>query len=155
MLKNGMLINGFTATELVITLGITVILIALALPVYGNLQVSTQIDENASQLIQTIRVAREHSISAYNNARHGVKFLPAKYILYQGPSYSQRDSKQDRETDLGSILQLSWSLSGGSGEINFNHGLGLPSSAGTIILTHSGAGQKVISVNMIGMVEEK
>jgi hypothetical protein len=56
---------------------------------------------------------------------------------------------------LGSALHLEWSLSSENGEINFNQGLGMPSNTGTITLTHSSAGQKVIGVNNIGMVEEK
>ncbi len=155
MIRRAFVKNGFTATELVISLGITVILIALAIPVYGNLQTSVQLDENTSQLIQTIRLAREYSLSSYNSARYGVKILPTKYILYQGSSYSLRNNQYDRETDLGSALQLNWDLSEGSGEINFTKGLGLPSSTGTIMFIHSSAGQKTVSVNKMGIVEEQ
>ncbi len=151
--------KGFTLIELLIVIAITLILAAVVVPIYGNLQVSGQLNENSSQAIQTLRMARGRSIARYNNAQHGVYFQvnasdKDKYVLYRGSSYATRESDYDREITLDSALSLS--LPGGVSEyeINFSKGLGVPDATGTITLTHDVSGSRSIIVNSFGMIEK-
>jgi len=146
--------RGFSAVELIIIIAITIILAAMAAPVYGNLQSSTQLNEESAQVVQILRIARERSASGFNNARHGVKLEAGKYILYQGPSYTSRNSDYDKNITLNNNLNLVWVLSGGSSEINFSKYIGIPNSTGTINLGHSVKGNKNITINDFGLVEE-
>src|SRR3989344_2929313 len=87
--------TGFTIIELLIVLGISIILATAAAPLYGSLQVSAQLNENSSLIIQSLRTARERSIAGYNNIQHGVFFdintgAVDSYTLYQGSSYVAR-----------------------------------------------------------------
>ena len=152
--------RGFTLIELLIVIAITLILAAATVPIYGNLQVSSQLNENTSQIIQNLRTARERSVARLNNAQHGVYFevvTPGqdKYALYQGATYDSRDSSYDREVTLDAAL--SFTLPGGAAEyeINFSRGLGLPNATGTITLTHDVTGTRQITTNNLGMVEEE
>lgn len=152
--------KGFTLIELLIVIGIVLISVAAVAPIYGNLQVSSQLNEDSSQLIQTLRLARERSMARLNNTQHGVYFevnTPGqdKYILYQGVSYDSRNSSYDREVVLDEVLNFS--LPGGvtEYEINFSKGLGVPNATGTITLTHDVSGTRFIVTNSFGMVEEE
>jgi len=152
--------KGFTLIELLIVIGITLLLVAAVAPIYGNLQVSSQLNENSAQIIQSLRIARERSVSGVNNAQHGVYFEANvspeqdKYVLYQGLSYDERIAVYDREVILDK--SLNFSLPGGVAEyeINFTKGLGVPNNTGMIILTHDVQGARQIIINNLGMVEE-
>ena len=152
--------KGFTLIELLIVIGITLVLVAAVVPIYGNLQVFSQINENSVQVIQSLRIARERSMSGVNNVQHGVYFEANvspeqnKYVLYQGLSYNERTAVYDREVILGKDLKFS--LPGGVSEyeINFSKGLGVPNNTGTISLTHDVQGARQIIINNLGMVEE-
>lgn len=155
--------NGFTLIELLVVIGVIIILAAATFPIYGNLQVSAQLNENSSKIIQAIRTAREQSLAGFNNQRHGVYFeinaiANDKFILYQGYSYADRDVDYDQETILdGSMFLLSTDFSLiniDDVDINFSKGLGVPDNTGTLILTHDVRGSRRIVINEIGMVEE-
>jgi len=148
--------KSFTLVELLVVIGITIVLAAASIPIYGNLQVSAQLNDNSSQIIQFLRTAQQESMARYNNAAHGVKFQADRYILYQGSIYTLRDSDYDREVILDSSMELSWTLfgTGQSDEVNFSKGLGAPDMIGTITLTHDVQGTRTISVNSYGKAEE-
>ena len=155
--------KGFTLTEILIVIGISLILAVAAIPIYGNLQVQSQLNENTSQIIQVVRTARERSVAGYNNAQHGVYFEintlgNDKYILYQGSTYASRSSAYDREIILDSALNLSvtdFVLTGGKDvDVNFSKGLSVPDNRGTMTLTHDVSGSSQIVINTYGAVEE-
>jgi len=145
--------KAFTLVELLIVMAISLIIIVVALPIYGNLQVSSQLNENSLQIIQTLRTARTMSIAGYNNEPHGVKFESSSYTLYQGASYDTRISTFDRVMQIGDALIITSDLAGD--EVNFSKGLGVPSNTGTITLTHDVSGDREIVVNSLGVVEEE
>ncbi len=153
--------NSFTLIELLIVIGIMLLLTAVTVPIYGMLQVSSQLNENSSQAVQALRIAKERSMSRFNNSSHGVYFETNligedKYVLYQGVSYAARESSYDREYVLDDVLKLSWSLLGvgDEGDINFSKGLGVPGKTGTIILIHDVSGARSIIINNLGAIEE-
>ncbi len=150
--------SGFTLIELLLVIAIMLALAVAAAPLYGNLHLSTQLNENIAQIIQTTRIARERSFSRLNNFPHGVYFEinPAgndKFILYQGNSYATRDTDYDREVSLDSSLSLSTTLPGN--EVYFSKGFGIPDATGTVTLTHNVKGARIMRINDFGMVEEK
>lgn len=149
--------RGFTLIELLLVIAILVIITGLSVPIYGNLQIKTQINENISLIIQTLRTAKERSISRVNDSAHGIYFeinpgADDKFILYQGSSYASRNSSYDRETVLDSTLHIITNLT--DNEVNFSKGLGLPNNVGTITLSHDTTGVKNISINSMGIVQE-
>lgn len=144
--------NGFTLIEVLIVIGIIIILSAATLPLYSNLQISSQLNDGNLLIIQTLRTAREKSLVGYNDSSHGVKFLSNSFILYQGSSYATRNSFYDRITELSPVLSISTTLT--NDEINFSKGLGEPNNIGTIILSHNSGGEREIFINSLGKIEE-
>jgi len=150
--------SGFTLVELFIVIGITLVLAAAAVPIYSNIQVSAQLNENTSQITQTLRTARERSVARFNNSSHGIYIETNiggddRFILYQGDSFIARDSTYDRAVTLDKALSLSTTLTGN--DIHFSKGLGVPNETGTITLTHDVEGSRSISVNRLGGIEEE
>ncbi len=144
--------NGFTLIEVLIVIGIIIILSATTLPLYSNLQISSQLNDGNLLIIQTLRTAREKSLVGYNDSSYGVKFLSNSFILYQGSSYATRNSFYDRITELSPVLSISTTLT--NDEINFSKGLGEPNNIGTIILSHNSGGEREIFINSLGKIEE-
>lgn len=144
--------NGFTLTELLIVIGIMTITVVASLPIYGNLQISAQLNDNTAQIAQNLRLSREQSLAGLNAAAHGIKFFPNQYVLYQGSSYASRNVSYDRTYDLAGVLTLSTTIPGD--EINFSKGLGAPSASGIITLTHAVNGVRQVTINSFGVVEE-
>lgn len=154
--------RGFTLVELLIVIGIGAILAASTVPVYGNFQVASQLNENTSLAVQFLRTAQTLAASGYDNSRHGVYFDvnnsgKDKIILYQGSSYALRQADYDRELVLDEVLSFYFSglsLSGEDADINFSKNKGEPDNIGTIIISHVVNGQRSITVRNIGSIEE-
>ncbi len=143
--------KGITLVEILIVVSISVLILLILLPIYGNLQMSSQLNEVSSLFIQTYRIAKNNSIARLNEFSHGVKMLsPKVYILYQGSSYSSRNIDYDRSINVGNGVNLSWNLTGGTDDINFSKGLGVPSVTGTVTITHEIKDSRVIDLNGYG-----
>ncbi len=143
---------GFTLIELLIVIGITTILAGVSAVVYGNLQVSAQLNDISAQVAQNLRLAREQSLAGLNNSAHGIKFNSNQYILYQGSSYITRDASYDRVFSFPNSLVLTTAISGS--EVIFSKGVGLPSATGTLVFNHSVSGTKTILINELGSIQE-
>jgi len=157
VLYRNMTNKGFTLVELLTVIAVGLVLLAVAVPIYGGLQVSSQLNETSSLLVMALREARENSASGLNNSPHGVYIQSDRYTLYQGVSFGGRDTAYDRETILEDVLSLSFNLvgSGGAGDINFSQGLAVNNKTGTTTLSHSAQGSIDIVLNSWGIVEEK
>jgi prepilin-type N-terminal cleavage/methylation domain-containing protein len=144
--------KGFTLIEILVVTAIMALLTGASVPIVGNLQKSSQLNEGSTHVIQTVRVAKERASSRLNDAQHGVKFLSGSYVLYQGDSYVLRDDSYDRTITLDNALSLVSTLQ--DDDVNFSKGLGMPNNTGSVTLTHSVHGTKIITVNSFGKVEE-
>lgn len=142
--------KGVTLIELLISISIMVILAAAAVPIYGNLQISSQMNENKALITQTIRLARQNSISRVNDSASGVKFFSDRLVLYQGSSYDVRSVAYDRVIPFDSGLSLTTSLV--SNEVNFSRESGLPDNIGEVVLAHTIGDVETITINKFGIV---
>lgn len=154
--------RGLTLIELAISIGLGVILIVMAVPIYGKLQVSAQLNEQTALIVQLLRSTRELSIAGYNGKSHGIFFNidpagPDSYTVYQGLSYAVRDTAYDRKTAMDGSLSFANSnlvLTGSDIDINFSRSSGIPNNIGSFFVNHSVAGQKIIAINSLGAVVE-
>lgn len=128
------------------------VLAAAASPIYGNLQVSTQLNEASAQITQDLRLAREQSRAGVNSAAHGIKFATNQYTIFQGASYAARDSAYDRVNTFSDALSIATTFT--NDEIVFSAGTGAPSAAGVVTITHTVSGSRIITVNTSGAVTE-
>lgn len=155
--------RGFTFVELLIVIGLTVILAVGSLPIYSRYQVSAQLNETSAQITQTLRLARQKSVSGTQGGKYGVFFEynignNDRYIMYKGTSYTTRNSTFDRVMVLDNALSfgfMNFDLIGDDVDVNFDKGTGLPDNTGDIVLFHSSGGSRQININEIGKIEEE
>ncbi|MEK7576416.1 MAG: hypothetical protein AAB482_01845 [Patescibacteria group bacterium] len=141
--------GGFTIVELLIVLGIGVLLAIAATPMYSNLVPASGSTQVASEIVQTLRIARTRSVARLADSSYGVKFLSTQYILYKGSSYVT--GTVERTIDLGSAFSIT-STPSSNIDINFSKGTGT-ANAGIVILSRASADTKKISINQFGAVE--
>jgi prepilin-type N-terminal cleavage/methylation domain-containing protein len=146
--------KGITLIELLLVVAIFAIIAGAAIPVLGQLQTSTQLNQAASELVQTLRDARQRSVAGLNNSSHGVYFqAPDQIILYQGDNYSSRDPAADQVTILDSTIQFTITVPGN--DLNFAKATGDPSQTGIIALTHKVSDTRSITINQYGLIESQ
>jgi len=97
--------KGFTLYELIVVLAITSIIVAAAVPVYGNFQGKLQLLDSSADIVQILRTARGQSLVGYNDSAHGVYFVinnsgVDSFIFYQGDSYTARNQDYDQTTEF-------------------------------------------------------
>lgn len=143
--------SGFTLIELILVIAITLILVAAASPVYGNFLVSTQLNESSIQIVQLLREARNQSISRQGDSSYGVFFASSNVTSYKGDSYAMRDVSYDYIFVLDNGVSISTTLSGN--EVSYSKGLGVPTSTGTVTITHSTTGTRAVEIGSFGTVE--
>ena len=151
--------RGITLLEIIMVVAILISLSAAAIPIFGNLQPATQLNEEVSQIIQTLRIAQVRSVARLNNSAHGVFFEinpgPDRFILYQGPDFSFRNSNFDRIIKLSDSLSFSTQLSSTGTDVNFAKGVGTSSTTGLITVTSGISGSKIIKINAAGSIEKE
>jgi prepilin-type N-terminal cleavage/methylation domain-containing protein len=149
--------QGFTLIELLIVISIFIIIAVVSVPIYGNWQATTQIDEVTTEIIQALRLAKTRSQAGLNNSSQGVYFEVNEssgdaFTIYQGSSYVSRDINYDQETILGDTLILITTLAGN--EINFSKGLGEPTATGTIMIVHGTTDEiATVTINRLGVID--
>ena len=150
--------KGFSLVEILVVAAITMVLAAMALPLYGNWQSSAYLNERTAEIVQTLRLAQARSVAGVNDSSHGVYFYinangVDRFTLYQGGFFldPSRDARYDRIIVLENSLSLSATFPGP--DINFSRGWGLPDSIGTVGLTNAIGKSTQITVNGLGAIE--
>jgi len=150
--------RGYTFLELIIVVAILGILVLIAGPIFNTLQNSSQTVRATSEIVSTLRQARENSRARVSDVAYGVFFNinptgDDSYTLYEGNSYATRNSNQDIVKTLPSPFTLSTTLVGN--EINFSKGRGILDNTGTITVSQVSTGvTRVITINSLSMIDE-
>lgn len=139
--------KGFTLVELIVVVGLVVILISVSLFSYNSFFTTDVLRSAKFEVMENLRLAETEAREGKNNSAFGIYFEPSRYTLYQGNSYSARSAGQDIVFDLSNGIRIS-NLS----EINFAEKTGLPSAAGSLILTGRGNKTETIFINQSGLI---
>lgn len=142
--------QGFSLIELLITIGITVSISVISIPLYSNLQASTRLDESVAQVIDFLRAGRERSRAGLRNDSYGVYINPldSKVVLYQGASYAIRNATYDQILNLESGVKIATTIP--LNEVNFSKSTGFASAVGRIELDFDGR-KRNVEVNQYGI----
>jgi type II secretory pathway pseudopilin PulG len=148
--------KGFTILEILIAIVLFSAVAILSITSYSGWQTSEMAEAAASDVTQSLILARQRAMAGMNDSAHGVYFIteevPARFVLYQGSSYAARDRDFDQAFSVDQALSLETDLPGN--EINFSRGLAEPSEYGQVeISLKDGSPIKIISISQPGLVE--
>ncbi len=141
--------QGFTFVEVLVIIGILALIAGLSIPFYQSWYVSSQLDNETSLLVQTLRQAQQMAMASAGYSAYGVHVTENTYVLFRGAVYNSGDSF-NQTTILPDTISLSSTL---GSEIVFERGTGLPSQTGMITLDGDSQKQNSIHLNNLGVID--
>lgn len=145
--------RGFTMVELVIVIAITMIITLVALSTQGSFLVNTNLENNTTQIVETLRSAETRAESGFHDDSWGVFFSGDAFVLFKGTDYATRDTSFDIETTLPSSISISGiNLNGGGNSVVFNKLTGETSQYGSLIVADNSNNTHEITINSKGTI---
>jgi hypothetical protein len=117
--------RGFTAIELMLTLGIIAVTAGVTIPMFRQYQMNADLDTATEHLVQALRGAETLSQAGKQDSTWGVYFQDG--VLFAGDSYAERNPDLDVTFGLPPTIETS-----GLTEIVFSRPDGLPITPGTV-----------------------
>lgn len=128
----------FTLLELLVIFGIIAIIAVLAFPALRDFQLTSDLENSADGIINTLRLAQQKTIASEELSSWGVYFdaatSPHQYVLFKGDNYLSRDSSKDEIQRISSSVIISGINLGGSSEAVFDQVSGISLQQGSIVL---------------------
>ena len=139
--------KGFTLLEVLLSLVLITILVAVAAPAYYSLFYRNDLDVAKNQVAQTLGRAAFLSSASDGDMNWGVKILSENIVVFKGLNYAGRDVNYDELYSTSASVTPS-----GLSEIVFDKLTGLPQTTGTITLTSANGDVRTIIINAKGSV---
>lgn len=149
--------RGLTVVELLVVIGIITLLVAASVPAYWNFLNRYQLDANAEDMAQVLRLAQSKTMQSEGDvvwSVHLVSGAGGSFTLFQGSTFVTRDTAFDEAHDLPASLSLSSTTP--DADISFVKVEGSTADTGTITLDWPGGIEsRVIGVNAAGRVDHQ
>ena len=146
--------RGITVIELISTLAIISILIAILIPSFSLIREKQLLKNTMSDVVSLLEKARSKTLGSVDSSEYGVHFQSDQVIIFKGKVFSS--SAVDNEiiyvVNPISISNVTLDgVSGTSGDVYFNRLYGVPSSVGTITISAPSA-VKIITISITGTI---
>lgn len=136
--------HGFTFIELLASISILVILLAVSVGLYGAFRPEHNLNEDVRKIESVLRLARSNTLASNNKSSFGVHMESAQVVLFEGILYDPVDTG-NKITELDSRNELySISLAGTSLDVVFNRLDGTTLEYGNISLRVRGDPSKTL-----------
>ena len=142
--------HGFTLIEVILVIGLIGLLAGLAIPLYQRFQVSSELDDTAHGVTQSLRFAQARAMASDGWQAYGVHFEDTRYVVFAGTEY-QADDPQNEATDIPSVLRLAPEYT----DVVFDRVTGQTSMAGAIKIQTDGTESRMITINELGIIDEQ
>lgn len=150
------MLRAFTLLELLIVVGIIAILATLAVPVFHNFQLTSNLDNSAEEIINALRLAQNKTIASEGASSWGIYFStstsPHQYTLFKGENYLSRDVAADSISKISGTVLISEINLGGGSEVVFNRISGEAGEYGSVklVLKDDSSQFKIIYIESSG-----
>lgn len=129
---------GFTIIELLTTIAILIILVAILISFFPFFQKESDLNNSFEEVINALRRAQNKTLASEGNSQYGVYFdtsvSPHQYTLFKGTDYSSRDSSFDEVHKLSKNIEIYQINLSGENEVVFARITGTASPSGDISL---------------------
>lgn len=120
--------KGFTAIEILLTVGVIAVTAGLTIPMFRQYQMSADLDTSTEHLVQALRGAATLSQTGKQDSAWGVYFPDG--TLFAGDAYAERNPDFDVTLPLAPTIETS-----GLTEVVFSRLDGLPKTTGSVFVT--------------------
>jgi prepilin-type N-terminal cleavage/methylation domain-containing protein len=139
---------GFTLVELLLSVSILGIMVALTLPVYTSFAQRNDLDLAGQQLAGALRRAQTYARGVKDDSAWSVEVSASTVTLFKGTSFGTRDTADDETFSIPGTVTVT-----GLSEVQFSKFASTPNTTGTITLTSSANDVRTITVNAKGRIE--
>jgi len=141
--------RGFTLLEVLLSIVVIGILVAVGVPVLSRTQTKNDLDAATTILVQSLRRAEILSQSVDGDSGWGVKIQSGAIALFKGASYGVRDTTRDEVFFMPTTITAT-----GLTEIPMAKFTGYPIATGSVVLTNTAAplDSATVTINTRGMV---
>lgn len=155
--------RGFTMIEALVVIALMGTMSVMATAMLSSATARTDGTRWAAEAVSALRDAQAAAMSGRGNARFGVHFEAARFVVFQGASYNPADSSNLVHELSGSVAVTAVSLSPGGScalpagtgncDVHFASRKGVPVEVGTIAFTGADGVVRTVTVNAAGMVD--
>jgi type II secretory pathway pseudopilin PulG len=125
--------SGFTLIEITIVTAVILTLAVGVIVLYRSFANNTNLTSTANQIINTLNLAVNRTLSSEQDSNYGVHFSSNQYILFQGATYSP-SSPNNEATALPNGIEINNISLLGENEVVFGRLTGTTTNSGTITL---------------------
>jgi prepilin-type N-terminal cleavage/methylation domain-containing protein len=145
--------KGFTFIELLISLAVTALLLAIIIPSFSKFRNEQALKAGTEDILSTINDARTRTLASYNSSVYGVHFTSSSVTLFTGSSYSSGSSTNEVK-DLSLAVAISTSLAGGTSDVVFDRLTGATSNYGTLTIqaVNDTSRTRTITISKTGVI---
>jgi prepilin-type N-terminal cleavage/methylation domain-containing protein len=139
--------NGFTLTEMLLSVVIIGMLVGLSLPFYRSFQSRADADTTAESITNMLRRGQAYARGMQGDSTWSVRIQSTSATLYKGATFASRDTTLDETTPIPTAITVT-----GLTDITFSKLSATPSTTGNITLTATSNDIRTITLNAEGMV---
>ncbi len=144
--------KGLTVVELLMTISIIGIIIAIIVPSLGEFRKNQSIQNSTNAVVSLLEEARTKTLASYNNTFYSVKIESDKATLFTGGTYSSGGTDNKIIFYESPVVLQSVSLNGSVTQVSFDRLKGTTSQYGTIILQIPSGVSRTITVSAGGII---
>lgn len=130
--------KGFTLVQLLVVMSIFIILTLIAVPSIRSFQRESDLNNSAEEIINTLRLAQNKTISSEGASQWGVYFSTTtdyhQYTLFKGSDYNSRATSSDETHKLPKSVKIYGINLAGENEVVFARLTGTINQSGSISL---------------------
>lgn len=140
--------QGFTLIEMLLSVAVISMLVALSAPVYETFNRRNDLDLTAQTLVATLRRAATYARAGNGDSAWSVAVQASTVTLFRGTDFATRNTAFDETSAIPATITPS-----GASEIEFAKLTATPTAGGTITLTSTTNDTRTVTVNAKGMVQ--
>lgn len=138
---------GFTAIELVLSVGIISLMLAISTPIMQRFLLQNDTEVATNVLVQDLYRAQSLARNSERDNTWGVHVQTGQITLFEGTSYANRNAASDETYPIASAIAIS-----GQTDYVFSKLTAVPTTVGSTTFTANNA-SRTVTVSAKGMVE--